>query len=656
VKLTRLKLDNFGPYFGGHALDLQVTPSSRVVLIHGENERGKTTLVNAIRWCLYLRAAGRGGQPLPAYRLMNNEAKESGLFNMSVTLEFEHAGATYVLDRHAQSHRIPTDDGHLQIRSTLRKNGNIEPEGAIGRVVGNILHPDISRFFLFDGEMLNEYEDLLRDEYRRAQVVKQSIEQILGLPSIQRSVGTLDELRRTVEKSQMREAKARRANEQLIADAQQKEEALEALNRDIQTNTDIRKTLEVERDDLRRQLEQFGEIRADLRDIDRHEKEIRDLDEASKEARKEIQALLKDSWWMPLERAAEQHSREAEIKAATAAANAGLRQQLRQTLSDLEAALQANRCSLCGHAISSSEVSLFTERRGQIREQLDTLSLDDAAKHLETLAQLRPFVGLNAYSVLREKETTFRRAAIRKRQIQSEIEKIRERVRTDYRAEIADVERKLEKCLLHLGDVERLLRDAEQRRDETDAALQRLQTQIRKLPSANKRLAIEADLYGRLGRLFSLAVDEFRQRMRVDVEKVASDIHRNLTAEPGYAGLKINEQYGLSLINERGRTVVDRSAGSEQIVALSLIGALNRCATREGPIVMDTPFGRLDRRHRKNILKYAPQFGPQVILLVQSGELERDRDLGDIAPFLVREYRIERDGSSDRSRIVELTS
>jgi hypothetical protein len=39
------------------------------------------------------------------------------------------------------------------------------------------------------------------------------------------------------------------------------------------------------------------------------------------------------------------------------------------------------------------------------------------------------------------------------------------------------------------------------------------------------------------------------------------------------------------------------SAGSEQIVALSLIGALNRCATREGPVVMDTPFGRLDRRH-----------------------------------------------------------
>ena len=202
-----------------------------------------------------------------------------------------------------------------------------------------------------------------------------------------------------------------------------------------------------------------------------------------------------------------------------------------------------------------------------------------------------------------------------------------------------------------LRDSERILSDTQDRRNEADATLQRLQAQIRKLPSANKGLATQAALFDALREIFDSAVEEFRQRLRVDVEREASEIHKALSAEPGYGGLKINEQFGLSLVNDRGRVITDRSAGSEQIVALSLIGALNRCATREGPIVMDTPFGRLDRRHRHNILKFAPNFGAQVVLLVQSGELERDRDLADLAPHVAREYRVERDGASDRSRI-----
>jgi DNA sulfur modification protein DndD len=69
---------------------------------------------------------------------------------------------------------------------------------------------------------------------------------------------------------------------------------------------------------------------------------------------------------------------------------------------------------------------------------------------------------------------------------------------------------------------------------------------------------------------------------------------------------------------------------------------------------MDTPFGRLDRRHRANILKFAPNFGAQVVLLVQSGELERDRDLNDLRQYIAHEYVIDRDGASDRSRILEI--
>src|SRR2546422_9338472 len=101
--LRRVEFTNFGPYNGKHSVDLSVSPGAPVILIHGENERGKTSFANSIRWCLYGRAKGRGGKLLPTYSLMNWDALDSRSYNMSVLLEFEHEGVVYEMERHPQA-------------------------------------------------------------------------------------------------------------------------------------------------------------------------------------------------------------------------------------------------------------------------------------------------------------------------------------------------------------------------------------------------------------------------------------------------------------------------------------------------------------------------------------------------------------------------
>ena len=93
-----------------------MTANAPVILIHGENERGKTSLANAIRWCLYKQAVGRNSIHIPTVRLLNTDARLGGQYNLSVTLEFEHAGARFILERHAQAvvHRAMT--GILSMR------------------------------------------------------------------------------------------------------------------------------------------------------------------------------------------------------------------------------------------------------------------------------------------------------------------------------------------------------------------------------------------------------------------------------------------------------------------------------------------------------------------------------------------------------------
>jgi DNA sulfur modification protein DndD len=283
-------------------------------------------------------AKGRNNIPIPTTRLLNSEARSGGQYNITVNLEFDHAGARYILERHAQAGRIPSGDRDFQFRCSLRKNGSFEPEGSIGRTINEILHPQISRFFLFDGEMLNEYEDLLRDNYRRAEFVKQSIEQILGLPSIQRAVAGLAELKRNAERSQMQEARARRENDKLIAQAQQKEEAVNALERDIQSQQEIKANLENERNELRQQMESFGEVQADLRDLDRCEREIKQADEDGEILRKEIQILLKESWWVSLENAAIAKEDEARQRLNRLHLPLSKRHQLQRAIDDIDRA------------------------------------------------------------------------------------------------------------------------------------------------------------------------------------------------------------------------------------------------------------------------------------------------------------------------------
>src|SRR5690606_12305032 len=104
--------------------------------------------------------------------------------------------------------------------------------------------------------------------------------------------------------------------------------------------------------------------------------------------------------------------------------------------------------------------------------------------------------------------------------------------------------------------------------------------------------------------------------------------------------------YGLTILDENGKDVLVRSAGAEQVVALSLIGALKRLAARRRPVIMDTPFGRLDRQHRQNILRFVPTLADQVALLVHSGELDPERDLGAIKGKVSAELVIDHVGSA----------
>ena len=75
---------------------------------------------------------------------------------------------------------------------------------------------------------------------------------------------------------------------------------------------------------------------------------------------------------------------------------------------------------------------------------------------------------------------------------------------------------------------------------------------------------------------------------------------------------------------------------------MSLIGALHKNAPLRGPIIMDSPFGRMDKQNSANIVHALPQMAEQSMLLAYNGEIDLDVARNQLGTHLLREYRLER--------------
>jgi DNA sulfur modification protein DndD len=154
--------------------------------------------------------------------------------------------------------------------------------------------------------------------------------------------------------------------------------------------------------------------------------------------------------------------------------------------------------------------------------------------------------------------------------------------------------------------------------------------------------------------IFGAAVERYKSDLRRRVEETASKLFLSMTTEKqDYAALTINEGYGLTIKHRDGRVEEARSAGAEHVVALALMGALQRNAALRGPIVMDSPFGRLDDKHTSNVIQTLPQMAEQVILLAYEAEVGKDRVRTILGNRLIREYELER-VTARRTNIVEI--
>lgn len=162
-----------------------------------------------------------------------------------------------------------------------------------------------------------------------------------------------------------------------------------------------------------------------------------------------------------------------------------------------------------------------------------------------------------------------------------------------------------------------------------------------------------------LMRKIQSVVREFERQLQprklAELEQHTTEMYSRLARKHDFVGnVRIDQDtFDVAIHDHKGNVREKRSlsAGEKQIYAISLLWGLARSSDVELPIIIDTPFARLDSAHRTNIAKhYFPFASEQVIILSTDEEIDH-RYVRLLDNYIGKKFVIEHFDKEKRSTI-----
>jgi DNA sulfur modification protein DndD len=658
MKLKELTITNFMPYKGEQKVSFPQHDTQNVMLLFGDNMRGKTSFLNAMRWGFYGNAVGRHLRKISRRNLVNIEAATEGDWSMSIGLKFDDKDKEYEIRRRIEkkSHvSQPRTDADFEESINLRIDGVHQSGDIVENQINQVVPEEISRFFLFDGELLQEYENLLVEGSEQGDKIKEHIEQALGVPAL---IHGRDEFSSLLKDARRMQAKDAKKNTELKRFAEQQNQ-LEIKMRSFENDL---KDLETQRFDAQKQVDDIDDDLKNTEAVQRKKIEQEGLTSERNSAENQLlnleneqRELLKSAWQDVLHGCVTPFLVNAQQRRNALQGAASTKAVLISKIRTLSTSLDDTTCPTCMQDMPDASIQSIKNQITSLKaeEELTEDNPEEMGALNTKIDQLSKIQSQGEGRRLRQNVAKQRQLQVQLIRVETLLDELEEEIRE---FDTAQIMRQREKRDRLVGQLSRLNSDIAKRKadiDKNNKEQDHIATLISKSAGGQgQKSSIRVNLYQDLESVFTKSIGLLRDSLREEVERFATAAFSELTTEKTYSGLKINQNYGLSIVDQAGRVLKERSAGAEQVVALSLIDGLNRTARKAGPIVMDTPLGRLDPKHRSNVLKYLPKMADQVVLLVHEGEIDPDRDIENFADRIGARYRIERISATE-SRIVK---
>ncbi|PVY76118.1 DNA sulfur modification protein DndD [Cupriavidus alkaliphilus] len=646
MKLVSLSMQNFMPYKGETTLSFPQDETRNVMVIFGDNMRGKTSLLNALRWAFYGKALGRHLREIPLHELLNKEAAMEGDFVIETAVTFVADGHRYDLRRRAVKRALvayPSRPEDFEVSVGLQKDGMAVLGHVVESEINRYAPEQVSRFFLFDGELLQEYESLLIEGSEQGRRIKEAIEQVLGVPTLVHGRDEAETLLKSFRRQQQKDLSHVVGLERQVEKQAEFQRRQEALEKDLAALRERLAQAKSERSTLDDELDRVDSIHRAKTRLDLLKRRQGEIDKRLGAIADERQSSLRDAWKDLLQPKLREIKKALYDKQSTMTALMGEKASLEMKRDDLQRMLQNDACPTCGRPAEESKRAEIGAELGRVEVKLRGISVDHLSLGQIT-AKMREIDRLGASGAaarIHALDEERARLDVELTKVENDAEKTSDEIKGFDTAEIARKRVVRDSLLVEEGRLERDVDDRQREIEKVKRELSIIGKSLEDLPQARaKRSSAMVKICMAVENLFEESIERLRRKLKVEVAAKATGAFAQLTTQKSYSGLEINDNYGLTILDENGGRVTVRSAGAEQIVALSLIDGLARTGRAAGPVVMDTPFGRLDLRHRDNILRYLPTTTGQLVLLVHDGEIRRESDLAPVASRIGATYEI----------------
>ena len=633
MRISKLELQNIGPFVGHHELDLSTSKERNIVLIGGKNGAGKTTILGSIKLGLFgARYYGFQTESKSYFSevekfLNTSQLNKEADFGISIWFDVtaSYQKNLYQLDRQWKM----TKKGLLEevyLYEQFDELKRLIPAAEADELINKIFNeypPKLIDSFVFDGEAINE---MIRHD-RLSEFLSQSFFSLFRL----NMVNDLSKDLQNYIKNSKNDKNLNQEEIQLI----EKRNEISAKKNQVKLS--------------------FQQIESLQNDIDQFKSEIdglfnqfERLGGINEETKKALQFFLQD-----LERQRAKNS-----------------QRIRNFVeTDLFV-------SLLHKEVKELQHSLISELPNYLKNHL-TLANQFIGKNINLSSLINQ---LNDLSKTDEKHTNHEELLVyltsELTKIEEEHQEVRKLILTSQvsHEELNSLKSKLSKAeedelqayIDQISVLNEQIDHTEERLRVVQAEHEIMRHELDELTISYEKVESDYKKKQKLTNSFSVALqvievlDLFRQkeldrRLREVSEISLANFSKTHGKKDFIKKLTITEYFGIKLESYKGHPLQleKLSAGEKQLLVGSIIKAMFTLAKRKEFFVFDTPLARLDQSNRKSFIKNViSPMSDQVIILSTNEEITGD-NYKSIEGLIERSYTLEYDFKTLSSSIKE---
>ncbi|MDA8790093.1 DNA sulfur modification protein DndD [Pseudomonadales bacterium] len=654
--LKSLSLNNFGVFSGMHTIDLSPrikhNRKKPIVLFGGLNGAGKTTTLTAVRLALYGRQSMGRSITKQAYHQQLIEyihkPRKSVVTPNAASIELNFTYGKHGTINEYKIVRSWQETGkklteHLEIYKNDKLLEGLSSE-QLQSFLNELIPIGVADLFFFDGEKI---ADLAEDEGNEA--LADAIKRLLGLDIIDRLRADLGiYLRENTQTKLPKEiTKELKALEKKYQESYAEYQSFITQNEDL--NTELVSITE-EVTTTQQRINDLGGAWAKSRQAEeiRTEQIIKEKNTANNEikelfadaiplalAQKSIATLLEQ---LEVEKTTKnQQAARVELKHYIKKLRTELTQKIGKSNKDeintvidatFSPVIEEDNNATIIHDISDSEYekikALVSSYVPQQVQQLKKLS--------ERVEELEDELGVASANIARapeqarlddilaelgelqsQKGALVKQIEVNKEEAKRSLRKAMENLRR-----LRDLDEKFSKSMSHGQGIKLAANSRDMLRDFAE------QTKIRKLATLEQEF-----------------IKSFGKLARKDDMNILAQI------DPKTFDVRLTDKHGKAINKKK------LSAGEKQIYAIAMLEALGRTSGRSLPIIIDTPLGRLDSKHRTRLVKnYFPTASHQVLILSTDTEIDEDF-YSDLSPEISHAFSVDYDSDKGCSEFNE---